>query len=99
MKDISIKKLKVAYNIATNGSSSCIDTNCNDCPYNDHEKGCPGWEQELFAALLKAEIKRRKTAANRKKLTFEIDVKCLDKFREAIDKFKMLQKLEEIAWN
>ena len=86
---LSAKDLGVALQIAEQ-DHGCEGITCNDCPYTGKE--CEEEAHGLLAELLKAEIKRREIAVNRKKITtLEIN----DKVKEHLDRvIKAVKKLK-----
>jgi hypothetical protein len=97
---LSIEELKIALGIEKNGGDCIPDVNCEDCPYNfgkkygaridDYcrEKGL----HNLFADLLEAEIKRRKTKANQRKLALELNVSGVERLSKFPEEFKAKTK-------
>jgi hypothetical protein len=92
LNKLSVKDLRTALKIAEQ-DRNCHGVICNDCPYTGED--CYKESSDLLAELLKEELKRRETAANRRKLTLEINVKGMEELREVMREFKRQARAEE----
>lgn len=91
LEELNSQELKVAMKIAEL-NHNCGRIDCDDCLYTGED--CNKEANDLLAELLKAEIKRRETVANRRKLTLEVNVEGkehLDKVIKAAKKLKSQQ--------